>query len=127
MKTKKRQREILLSYIAKENTDPTEDSIIPQCDTIREEMKSEHIRIRVTPSEKRYLMFFANKKNKSLSDVLLNGAFLTVYFNKVERISIIQIAKAVKLFNIFKSKAGIKSINELVGKEDQEEPKNLWL
>lgn len=128
MKTKRRHREILLNYIIKENTDPTEDSIIPQSDYIREEMKSEHIRIRVTPSEKRYLMFFAKKRQKSLSDLLLNGAFLLVFFNKFGVFSVSQVVKALKVFKSLKKNAGTSAINSIVDISDDDNlDTNLWI
>ena len=105
--------------------------MLPQEGWEREEEKSEVIVLRITPSEKRFLKQFANKRNRTLTDVLVNGALLVAALNKYGITSALQVFKAVRYLRVFKKHIGVNSMSSIARESDlsdnTDDALNEWL
>ena len=117
-KSKTSQKMIFLDYLSKEGTESTSDSMLPKEGWNRVEGKTERIYLKITPSEKRFLKFFANKRGKTLTDLLVNGALLVATLNKYGITSALQVFKAVRFFKVLKKHAGQKAMEEMANKSN---------
>ena len=132
-KSKTSQKMIFLDYLSKDGVEPTSDSMLPKEGWNRIEEKTEVIVLRITPSEKRFLKFFAQKRKKTLTDLLVNGALLIATLNKYGITSALQVLRAVRFMKILKKKAGedamkdIASESDLTLGRDDELNEHLWV
>ena len=113
----KSEIKIMLDYLAKKDIDFTEDSIIPE-EFGRDQHKSENILMRLTPKEKMLIERFANKHDKTITQVMMNAVFLQITLNAYGARTALDVIKAVRFMRTIKKYGGSTGMNGII-REDE--------